>query len=101
MGRVAGALGDLQARTGHALRGVQALLGQPLGAHQRGLALGVGYLPRKLAPLLAQQVAAQLPCAVELLVLVQCVRVIHHPQEIVLTRLQLGCQVALQRHLRL
>lgn len=99
MGRVTRVLRDLQARTGHTLRGVQALLGQPLRAHQLRSALRVGYLLRELSPLLAQQVAAQMPRTVELLVLIQCVGVVHHPKEIVLSCLQLGRQVALQRHL--
>lgn len=75
---VARALGQQQAGPGEAPRFVQALLGEPAlaGCVQRAPALGG-------LPLGGQQVPAQAPGAVRLLVLVQRVGVIHQPQEVV------------------
>ena len=90
---IARTLRQHQPGTGDLPRFFQPFLGQPLPAG--GFALLAGPLP-----FLAQKLAAQTPGEIALLVLIERVGIVHHPQQIVAVRRGLRFQIALQRHLR-
>ena len=92
---IAGALGQQQAGAGNAPCLIEAFFGQPAlaGGMQRARAAFC-------LPLLGQQVAAQAPGTVGLLVLIQRIGIVHQPDEIVLVRGHTWIQITLQGDLR-